>query len=139
LNYLLDTCVVSELIKPKNDKNVLSWFKGKNEECIFISVLTFGELFKGITKLPDSKKKELLHDWVENDLKQRFSGRVLEITEEIAIRWGKIAGDCEKKGLQVPVIDGLIAATAIEEDLTVVTRNIKDIEFTGCKYVDPWE
>lgn len=139
MRYLLDTCVISELVSPNQNKKVIKWLQERKESELFLSVLTFGEIHKGIAKLSDSKKKRSLIKWVENDLKNRFSERVLDITEAIAIEWGKIQGESEKKGKKIPVIDGLIAAPAIKEDLTVVTRNTKDIENSGGRIVNPWE
>ena len=139
MKYLLDTCVISELINQYRNEKVLAWINNKDEDSLFISVLTLGEIRKGIAKLPDSKKKRILTDWVETDLKQRFKERTLDITEDIAGCWGNILGESEKKGRKLPVIDTLIAATAITENLTVATRNIKDIKDSGCKLVNPWE
>ncbi len=139
MKYLLDTCVISELIKPEKNNKVVKWIKKRKESSLFISVLTIGEIQKGISKLPDSHKKEYLKTWVDNDLKKRFAGRILEITEEIATSWGEIQAKSESEGKKMPVIDSLIAATAIKNNLTVVTRNIKDIENSGCKSINPWE
>ena len=139
MKYLLDTCVISELIKPVKNNKVVKWIKSRKEDSLFISVLTIGEIHKGILKLPDSTKKESLRAWVDNDLKKRFAGRMLEITEKIAIFWGEIQATSESEGKKMPVIDSLIAATAIKNNLTVVTRNTKDIENSGCKSINPWE
>jgi predicted nucleic acid-binding protein len=139
LKYLLDTCVISELIKKEKNSKVVKWIKKRKESSLFISVLTVGEIQKGISKLPDSHKKEYLKTWIDNDLKKRFSGRILEITEEIATSWGEIQAKSESEGKKMPAIDSLIAATAIKNNLTVVTRNEKDIENSGCKSINPWE
>jgi len=139
LRYLLDTCVISELIKPGQNKRVADWIKNKDEGSFFISVLTIGEIHKGISKLPDSRRKKSLLTWVDRDLKERFRGRILGINEAIATSWGKIQAKSERNGIPMPVIDSLIAATAIKHNLTVVTRNVKDIENSGCKFINPWE
>jgi predicted nucleic acid-binding protein len=139
LKYLLDTCVISELIKKEKNNKVVKWIKKRKESSLFISVLTVGEIQKGISKLPDSYKKEYLKTWIDNDLKKRFAGRILEITEEIATSWGEIQAKSESEGKKMPAIDSLIAATAIKNNLTVVTRNEKDIENSGCKSINPWE
>jgi predicted nucleic acid-binding protein len=138
LKYLLDTCVISELIKPERCNQIVKWIKSRKEDSLYISVLTIGEICKGISKLPDSQKKKSLRNWIDNDLKKRFGGRILEITEEIATSWGEIQAKSEKEGKKMPVIDSLIAATAIKNNLTVVTRNVKDIENSGCKSINPW-
>jgi len=98
LKYLLDTCVISELIKPEKDTNVVEWMQNKEENSLFISVLTIGEIHKGIAKLPDSPKKQSIQEWVNDDLKKRFAGRIIGITEKIATSWGKIQGKAEKEG-----------------------------------------
>lgn len=139
MKYLLDTCVISELIKKEKNNKVVKWIKKRKESSLFISVLTVGEIQKGISKLPDSHKKEYLKTWIDNDLKKRFAGRILEITEEIATTWGEIQAKSESEGKKMPAIDSLIAATAIKNNLTVVTRNEKDIENSGCKSINPWE
>ena len=139
MRYLLDTCVISELIKPGENNKIVEWIQSKDEDSLFISVLTIGEIQKGISKLPDSRRKESLRTWVDNDLKKRFSGRILEISEKIATTWGEIQANSEKDGKKMPVIDSLIAATAIKNNLTVVTRNVKDIENSGCRSINPWE
>lgn len=138
MKYLIDTCVISELIKPNKNQNVLNWIQSTYEEQLFLSVLSIGEINKGISKLPVSKKKELLGLWVEKDLKKRFIGRILGINEVIASLWGNIQGEAERKGKKMPVVDSLIAATAIVYDMVVVTRNIKDLEISGCKILNPW-
>ena len=139
MKYLIDTCVLSELIKPQKNEKVSEWILDKKETHLFISVLTIGELNKGITKLPDSKRKDAINSWVNNDLKKRFAGRILEITEEIAALWGEVQGKAEKLGKKMAVIDSLIAATAIKNNLTVVTRNVKDFKNSGCEIINPFE
>jgi predicted nucleic acid-binding protein len=131
--------VVSELIKSQKNDNVVNWIEKVEEDRLYISVLTLGEIKKGIAKLPESKKKNALIDWVENDLKFRFLGRVLEITEDIALKWGEITGSLEKQGKKIPVIDGLIAATGILNNMQIVTRNVRDLENTSCHIFNPWE
>ena len=138
MSYLIDTCVISELVKKKPNKKVVEWVKNSNENSLFISVLTIGEIQKGITKLPDSKRKEALKHWLDNDLQQRFHHRVLKITLEISILWGTIQGNSEKIGKVITPIDGLIAASGIVNRLTVVTRNVKDMEDCGVDLLNLW-
>ena len=138
MNYLLDTCLISELAKSKPNQKVVDWILSENETNFYISVLTFGELHKGIEKLPKSKKKEDLRAWVENDLRNRFANHIVEIDMQVSIVWGKIVGLAEKMGSPMPAIDSLIAATGIAHDLTVVTRNISDMEQSGVKLINPW-
>jgi predicted nucleic acid-binding protein len=138
MNYLLDTCLISELAKSKPDEKVVDWVLSENETCFYVSVLTFGELHKGVEKLPPSKKKENLRIWIENDLKNRFQNRIIGIDMRVSILWGKIQCSAEKIGKPLPAIDSLIAATGISYNLTVVTRNVSDMEQSGVKLFNPW-
>jgi len=139
VKYLLDTCVISEIIKLQPDESVVRWINSQNEEDIYLSVLTIAEIQKGIIKLPDSRKKENLQKWLDNDLNQRFLGKILGINYEIAYLWGKMQGKAEQQGRKMSVIDGLIATTGIVNDCVVVTRNVSDMELSGCKIINPWE
>lgn len=138
MNYLLDTCLISELAKSKPDKKVVDWVLSENETGFYVSVLTFGELHKGIEKLPESKKKDELRSWIEDELKNRFQNRIIDIDMRVSILWGKIQCVAEKKGKPMPAIDSLIAATALAHDLTVVTRNVSDMEQSGVMLLNPW-
>lgn len=138
MNYLLDTCLISELAKSEPDKNVVNWVLHENETNFYVSVLTFGEIHKGIEKLPASKKKKELQFWVANELKNRFQNRIIGIDMNISLVWGKIQCIAEKKGKQMPAVDALIAATGIVHNLTVVTRNVADMEQSTVKLLNPW-
>jgi len=138
MKYLMDTCVISELIKKKPNKNVISWASSKSEENLYLSVLTIGEIQKGISKLAESKKKDELQSWITIDLRDRFSGRILDVDLEIAKKWGELQGNAEKQGQVLPAIDALIVATAICHGLTVVTRNIEDMQQSGARLYNPW-
>jgi len=139
MKYLLDTCVISELIKPEPDKKVVTWLKKQAEENLYLSVLTFGEIEKGIEKSVDKKRKNKLRLWVEEDLNQRFAGRILDIDIRVANRWGKIQGKTEKEGKPLPSIDGLIAVTGLVNNCIVVTRNISDMQQSTAELYNPWE
>lgn len=139
MRYLLDTCVISEMVKLKPNKRVLKWISDCHDETLFLSVLTMGEIYKGIAKLRDSKKKEKLLSWVKSELCNRFEGRILEITESVAKIWGELLGKEEKKGHKIPAIESLIAATGLAHNLTVVSRNVKDIEQCGVSVFNPWD
>jgi predicted nucleic acid-binding protein len=139
MKFLMDTCVSSEIIRPKPSSKVTAWIKKEDESNFFISVLTFGELHKGIEKLAESKRKEELHNWVENDLTERFLGRIIDIDIQVAMLWGKIQGVAEKAGKPMPAVDSLIAATGIAHHLTVVTRNTADMEESGVALLNPWK
>jgi predicted nucleic acid-binding protein len=138
MNYLLDTCVFSELIKKNPSPTVVKWVSKIEEPHLFVSVLTIGEIHKGIEKLPESIKKEKLHKWVNYDLKERFKNRIIDFDIQTATVWGKIQAKSELSGKGMPAIDGQIVATGISYDLTVVTRNIKDMEISGASLLNPW-
>lgn len=138
MSFLLDTCVLSELLKIKPDRNVIEWISSIDEDRLFISVITIGEIQKGISRLPHSKKRKQLEHWIEFDLRERFRNRILPIVENVALLWGKVIGESERKGKRIPVIDALIAATALKNNLTVVTHDTKDIIATGVNFYNPW-
>ncbi len=108
------------------------------EHHLYISVLTLGEIQKGISRLVSSKRKHSLQSWLNEDLRNRFENRVLEITPEIALVWGEIQGKAENEGAPLPVIDALLAATALIHEMTIVTRNQKDMRRSGVKILNPW-
>lgn len=139
MKYLLDTCVLSELIKKNPSRKVTGWIAGIDESDLFISVLTIGEIHKGIEKLPGSKKKEKLHQWVNVDLIERFANRIIDFDFRTAAVWGRIQAHSELSGRGMPAIDGLIAATGIAFELTVVTRNLSDMEISGAILFNPWD
>lgn len=139
MKYLLDTCVISELIKQKPNQKVVQWISSVEEVNLYICVLTIGELHKGIEKLPQSKKRSRLHKWVTYDLRKRFKNRIIDFDIQAATTWGKIQAKSELSGKTLPVIDGLIAATGFFHDLVVVTRNIKDMKGSGVELLNPWD
>jgi toxin FitB len=138
MRYLLDTSLISELVKNKPQRSVLDWVESCEEESLFLSVLTLGELQKGVIKLPQNKKREFLQSWISNNLTERFRGRILAVDEEVAVLWGRIQGEAEKRGKPMPAIDSLIAATGLVHHLIVVTRNSSDIEQSGVSLFNPW-
>lgn len=139
MSFLIDTCCISELSKKQPDRNVVSWFSSHDETEMHLSVITFGELIKGVENLSASKKKAELNQWISYDLKQRFRNRILDISMTEVKKWGEILAVCENKGTPVPAIDALIASTALIHDLTVVTRNNNDMQPTGVDIVNPWK
>ena len=139
MKYLLDTCVVSELIKKSPNKNVLGWLENQDEEDLYLSVLTFGEIQKGIEKAPDKIRKKKLQAWLEKDLRERFEGKIIPVDLNVAIKWGEIQGITEKEGKTMPSIDGLIAISALAYGCTVVTRNTSDMENSTVDLLNPWE
>jgi len=139
VSYLLDTCVISELVKKSPRRRVVDWIDAQEESTLYLSVLTIGELEKGIVKLPASARKTRLATWVRRELTARFSGRVLPINARIASHWGTITGESEQRGLPLPVVDSLIAATALANDLQIVTRNTEDFARCGVVCVNLWD
>ena len=133
--FLLDTNVVSELVRKKPEPKVVQWIQDTDEELLYLSLLTMGEIRKGITSHPDPARRVKLEAWLSRDLKQRFVGRILSLDENVADRWGVIIG---RTATPVPVIDGLLAATAFEHNLTFVTRNTTDVSATGVPVFNPW-
>jgi hypothetical protein len=138
VSWLLDTCVVSELVRPRPKTSVVSWVRERDEDELFLSVITIGEREKGIARLPDSPKRVTLEQWVRRELADRFRDRLLVIDSGVAARWGAMVGASEARGRPLPVIDSMIAATGLQHDLTVVTRNTDDLERCGARCFNPW-
>lgn len=136
--FLLDTNILSELIKPKPEPRLVEWIAATDEELLFLGVLTIGEIRQGIALHPDAKRRERLEAWLIRDLGLRFAGRILPIDEDIAERWGRLSAHCQQVGRPLPVIDGLMAATAQHHNLTLVTRNAADVTATGVSVFNPW-
>jgi len=138
MSHLLDTSAVSEIVKPTPDSAFIEWLTQSDEETLFLSVLTIGELEKGIAKLTDGKRRTRLQSWVRRDLVARFAGRLLAVELQVAERWGALVGESERKGVPLPVIDSLIAATCLVHGLTAVTRSRTDFERCGVECFSPW-
>jgi len=138
VSYLLDTCVISELVKPKPNRHVVTWIRSYPEEEVYLSAITIGEIQKGISKLTESKKKGRLQHWLDNDLMARFDRRIIGIDQGVARRWGMLLAGMERTGRPIPVIDGLIAASALVYNMVVVTRNTVDMEESGVTIHNPW-
>lgn len=139
MKYLLDTCVISEALKPKPNENVIAWMQSQHESSLYLSFITFGEIEKGIEKSVDETRKRKLKLWVEEDLKQRFEGRIIPIDIKVATKWGEIQGICEQRGKPMPTIDGLIAVTGLVHNCIVVTRNVTDMQQSSVELLNPWE
>ena len=139
MSFLLDTCVISELVKTAPDAGVVAWIHDQEESELFLSVLTLGELQKGIAKLPEGSRRSRLEAWVRSDLLIRFGRRILDVDQRTAVLWGTRQGEAERNGRPIPVIDGLIGASALANGCTVVSRNTADIERTGADVFNPWQ
>jgi len=138
LNYLFDTNVLSELTTKDPNANVVAWVESIDQENIFLSVVAIGELKKGVEKLPGSKRKKDLISWLENDLLIRFGERVIPLDLPVMLVWGTMVAELEKAGTPLPAIDSLLAASASQRGLTLVTRNTKDFEPAGIPLINPW-
>lgn len=135
MSYLLDTNVISELVRAKPHNPVIEWFKTIPDEALYLSVLTLGEIRKGVEKLSDLRRQEKLRLWLEIELPQWFENRILPIDAHVADRWGRLQSDMKKP---LPAIDSLIAATALHHDLRIVTRNVQDFQYPGLEIICPW-
>jgi predicted nucleic acid-binding protein len=139
VSFLLDTSVISELVRKSPHLPVLEWIGAQDETSLYLSVVTIGELEKGIARLPASARKAKLQSWVRRDLVERFGARLLPIDIPVSTRWGALTGESEKRGQPLPVIDSLIAATALVHGFAVVTRNVEDFKRCGVACVNPWD
>jgi predicted nucleic acid-binding protein len=137
--FLLDTNIPSEMTRPRPQPSVSAWLDDADDDQLYFSVVSLGEILKGVTLLSESKRRRLLQKWLDETLRPWFEGRILPVNQPIAERWGVLAGKCQMKGRPLKVVDGLIAATALEHDLTVVTRNVKDFAGLGVTVFNPWD
>ena len=136
--FLLDTNVVSELVRPRPNPNVSKWINATDESLLFLSVLTLGEIRKGIAAVRDASRLAALERWFSGDLLLRFSNRLLPVDEAVADRWGRLSAFAARKS-PIPVIDGLLAATAMHYNLTFVTRNVRDVAAASVPLFNPWD
>ena len=136
MSYLIDTNVLSELRHRQPDPKVVAWMQVRPPPSMFLSVLTLGEIRKGIERVEDTSRRQVLLDWLEIELPHYFVGRLLGIDAQTADRWGRLMVSA---GRPLPAIDGLLAATALQHDLTLVTRNTKDFTGLGLELVNPWQ
>jgi toxin FitB len=137
--FLLDTTCISEIVRLKPEPRVMDWMEAVDEALLYLSVLTLGEIRKGLAGLPQSKRRTRLETWLEVELQARFSGRILPIDGAVADRWGLLAADAKRKGKALSTIDGLLAATALHRNLTIVSRNISDFTNTQVPLLNPWD
>jgi len=135
MSYLLDTNVISETIRRKPNGAVISWLDKIPAEALFISVLTLGEIRKGIESLGDKNRRETLDVWLEHQLPAWFEGRILSIDLAVADRWGRLMAEARRP---LPAIDSLLAATALRFELRFVTRNSEDFKYRNLEVINPW-
>ncbi|MFG6414413.1 type II toxin-antitoxin system VapC family toxin [Roseateles sp. DC23W] len=137
MSYLLDTNVLSELRRRQPDARVAAWFAKRPPGTLYLSVLTLGELRKGVEVLEDASRRLVLLDWLETELPAYFTGRVLNVDAAVADRWGRIVAQA---GRPLPAIDSLLAATALQHGLILVTRNVRAVQgLSGLSVLNPWD
>jgi toxin FitB len=139
VNYLLDTCVISELVAKRPHPQVVEWIDQIDPNRAFLSVITIGEIRKGIEKLRDSKRRETLESWLKEDLLVRFEDHLIPVDVDVILVWGALIGRLEAQGRPMPAIDSLIAATALHGGFTLVTRNEADFRPSGVELFNPWD
>ena len=137
MSFLLNTNVISELVKPNPDEAVLKWVNSIEEDKLYLSVITIGEIRKGVAGIQDLRRQEKIVQWLEDELPEYFEDRILSIDIKIADMWGQLQS--KNKGYTLPAIDGLIAATAKVFDLILVTRNVKDFIHAPVETLNPWK
>ena len=140
MKYLLDTCVLSEYVKKNHNYQVINWLDNREETSLFISILSIAELKKGIMRIQNSQpnRYQKLWNWLQK-LEQRFASRILFLDEKTLNTWAVICGRSEAEGKKLPIIDSLIAATAYENEMIIVTRNVSDFAFSSVRVLNPWE
>ena len=139
MKYLLDTCVISELVAKQPSEKVIDWIDNIEQESVYLSVITIGEIYKGIEKLPESKRKINLQKWLNDELIIRFRGKILLVDTNVMLVWGELTGRLNIEGKRMPAIDSLIAAIAIHNNCSLVTRNEDDFKNVALSIINPWK
>lgn len=138
--FLLDTNVISEFSRRgEPNPRVKSWLEAADTDSLYTSVLTLGEIRFGIELLPPSKRRTQLELWLDRDVPEWFEGRILPVDQSISDRWGIVRAKAQMKGHPLSVIDGLIATTALQHNLTIVSRNVSDFAIAGLAVFNPWD
>jgi predicted nucleic acid-binding protein len=137
--YLLDTNCISEVVRISPEPRVMAWIDAADESLLYLSVLTLGEIRKGLASLSQGKRRTQLETWLDVELRARFSGRILPVDSNVADRWGWLAATAKRAGKALSVIDGLLAATALHHNLTVVSRNITGFAHLHVPVLNPWQ
>lgn len=139
MDYLVDTNVISEFVRPQPNSRVVQWLDAVSPDSLYVSAITFGELRLGIEDLPAGKRRAALEAWIETGLPAWFDSHLLPITRAIAGQWGRLTIAARRNGTALSTADGLIAATAVEHGLAIVTRNVIDFATCGVVVVNPWD
>ena len=137
--HLLDTNCISEVVRIQPDPRVIAWMDAADERTLYLSVFTLGEIRKGISSLTPGKRRTELEEWLDVDLRKRFAGRILPVDALIADRWGMLMGEMKRSGASIPLIDAVLAATALHYNLAVVSRNVHDFRNAKVQVINPWE
>lgn len=138
MRFLLDTNVLSEAARTDPNPGLARWLREQSTLDLCISVLTLGEIRKGVLLLPEGPKRERLHEWLRAELTRQFTNRILPVDQGVALAWGRLAAESRASGRRLPVTDGLLLATAARHDLTFVTRSGRDCGDRGVPVLNPW-
>lgn len=136
--YLIDTNVVSETLRPRPEPRVVDWIGGRMANDLFLSSISLGELVRGARRVRDEAKRQRFERWIDGHLAAQFHGRILPFDRRAAVIWGEIMGDGDRAGRPKPMADAQIAAVALAQDLTLVTRNVEDFAGMGVSLLNPW-
>lgn len=139
MNYLIDTNVVSEFATSSPHESIVNWFQAHEDDGLYLSVITIGEIQQGIARLPSSKKQQQLSTWLNETLLAAYSDWIISIENDIMLQWGTLTGRLIQKGRKMPVMDAMIAATCLQHNLVLVTRNESDFAHTGLEIINPWK
>ncbi len=139
MRFLLDTNVISELVKPLPNENVWEWVNALPDEQLFISSITIGELQRGIELLPPSIRRSDYERWLQEQILTQYADRIIAVDTMVMLRWGALMAGTAAKGRPLPVFDSLLAATALTHNMQLVTRNVQDFAETGVQVVNPWQ
>ena len=139
MKFLLDTNVVAEWVKPRPEARVVSWLAEIDEDRVFLSVVSFAEIRRGVEAMPSGRRRERLASWLADELPARFEGRVLDVDQRVAHSWGTVMVCSQKAGLTMGTMDAFFAATAQAHGLTLVTRDVRDFKAAGIELFNPWQ
>ncbi len=139
LQYLLDTCVISEFVKPQPEPKVIDWLNRTDPEQVFLSAVTIGEIQFGINNRPPSNRRTELEIWLNESLFHQFANRILPLDSDVFLIWGQMTAQQRQQGTPMAVMDSLIAAVALRHRIILVTRNVSDFSTTGLSLLNPWQ
>lgn len=138
MKFLLDTMVISEPGRSAPDLQVILWLGKQEQTDLALSVITLGEIEKGVHLMPTGRRRQALEEWLDHTLPALFTGRVLSVDDDVSKTWGRLSAQRQQTGRPLPVIDGMLAASALVHGLTLVTRNVGDFGGLGVSVLNPW-